>query len=102
MYTGAARCFDDVIAVLERHHLGRSVLLHPREAGVAHDLQQPASRVVAAKAADVAQRANERFLHDVLRVVIVARDPASQVEGCAEMRQGEALEAPLLLVRIHA
>jgi hypothetical protein len=82
--------------------LARAVLVKPRKAGIAHNGQEPDAGVAAAEALEEAERAQVGFLHHVLRVLIIPRQPARQVIGSIHVRQNHLLEAGefLLLVQL--
>jgi hypothetical protein len=62
----------------------------PGVAGVAHDGEHPRARVAAPIAVEGAQVG---LLHDVLRVMVVAGQPARQIVAGTEVRHYDALEA---------
>ena len=78
---------------------GRAVLAQPAIGGVAHDGQRPGAGVDAGKAADAAQRAQAGFLHHVLGVGAVARQPAGERVAIGEIRQHHLPEAGPILAR---
>src|SRR6185295_1609446 len=59
---------------------------------VAHDREQPGAGVSPGEGMEVLERAQIRFLHHVLRLVLVARQPAREAVGGVEMRQGDLFE----------
>src|SRR6185312_3624203 len=69
-----------------------AVLLEPCIASVAHDGEQPRARLVSLHPVEISHRPHERLLHDILRVVVVPRDPARQVVGGIQMRKSRLLE----------
>src|SRR5258706_465399 len=84
--------------VLEPYRVRGTVVLQPGDEGVAHDGEKPRPRL-AAQAVEEAVGAQHRLLHYVLRVVIVARQPAREVIGRVEMRQHQLLESSLGLAQ---
>src|SRR5262249_13256705 len=76
-----------------------AVLLQPGIASVADHAQQPGATFAAVEAVEEPIRPQVRFLHQVLRVVIVAGQPAGQVERGVEVRQHGLLkaDAPVVL-----
>src|SRR5256885_11315237 len=65
---------------------------------VAHNREKPRPRL-AAQAVEEAEGAQHCLLHDVLRVVIIAREPAREVIGRVEMQQHQLLESSLGLAQ---
>ena len=63
-----------------------------RVTDVAHDREQPGPAVAAAKAARIARRPYERVLDRVLRVLVVAQEPARQVVGVVQPAEQALLE----------
>src|SRR5215475_13364340 len=57
-----------------------------------HDRQQPGASLAAAKPVKELVGAQEGLLHDVLRVVVVARQPARQIIGRRQVRQDGLLK----------
>src|SRR5262245_62146550 len=56
---------------------------------IAHNREQPRSRVAAAESARVLKRSKVGFLHHVLRIFATAHEPARQVVRGIEMREKE-------------
>src|SRR5262249_42795041 len=79
-------------AVVEGREVGRPVDLQPREAGVAHDREQPGLRLPA-QPVEEPVGAQRRLLHHVLRAVVGARDPAREGVRRIEVRQHQPLES---------
>ena len=63
---------------------------------------RPRPDLVAAERAEVAQRTQRRFLDDVLRILVVVGEPAGEVVGRVQVRQGHGLEAKSFIVHGHA
>src|SRR4029077_21127216 len=81
----------------ELHVVGRRLSsLEPAEAVVAHDPEQPGPCVVAAQRAKVAIGTQAGFLHDVLRRMLVAHQPAGEIERRVEVRQHQSFETARL------
>src|SRR6185437_2673898 len=72
----------------------------PRPAAVAHDREEPGTRVPVAKAGEKAKRPQRRVLHRILRVVLVAQQIAGERVRVVEMRQDQRFE-PLDLLWYH-
>ena len=61
--------------------------------GVAHDSEEPGSRITAGKRPKVSKRPERRLLDRVFRVVFVANQPARQPLSGAEVGQHDLVEA---------
>ena len=59
---------------------------------VAHDREQPGAAIAAPKPTRVTHRTHETLLHRVLRVLVVAQEPARQVVGVVEPAEQALLE----------
>src|SRR5262249_46385837 len=66
--------------------------LVPSQAAIADDGEQPGPRVAVAIGLEVAQRAERRILHGVLRLVWVAKQIAGERVRIVQMRQHDSLE----------
>src|ERR1700679_262888 len=64
-----------------RRRLRGPILFQPGETSVAHDLQQPGTRIAAMKAAEKTIGAQHGLLSNVLGIGAVAHQPTRQVEG---------------------
>ena len=67
-------------------------LSQPGLIGIAHDLKQPCASIIAAETATKSGRVQERFLHHVLGVLVIASQPTRQVIGGVQMPQDVILK----------
>src|SRR5438552_6907718 len=63
-----------------------AVVLQPGVTGPTHDGEEPGTTLPTMKTAKEFPRPHVGFLHDIFRVLIIARQPAGQVVGGVEMR----------------
>src|SRR5215471_4165563 len=73
-------------------HLLRTMAAQEVVARVAHDGEQPSTRVAAPEATEESERTHEGVLDDVFRVLIAAREPSREVVGRVQVRQHRLLE----------
>jgi hypothetical protein len=74
---------------------GAAAALKPRVTGVADNFQQPATGISAAATVELIEgfeRAQIRFLDDVLGIVLAAHQPAGQIESGVEVWQDGLLK----------
>src|SRR5688572_2407759 len=64
----------------------------PATAGVAHDTKEPGSAVAAGEGPEVAKGAQRRFLHDILGIVLIPHQPASEPMRGVKMRQNDVVK----------
>jgi len=87
---------DDVrrlVDVLEgRRDLARAVRAQPGPARVAHDREQPGPRVAATERGKETVSPQKCLLNHVIRIVVVAREPAREVVGGWQEGQDHPLE----------
>src|SRR5262249_47553168 len=86
-------------AIVEACEVGRPVDLQPREAGVAHDREQPGPRL-ATQPVEEPVGAQHSLLDHILCVVVVARYPAREVVRRIQVREHHPLES--LPALVHA
>jgi hypothetical protein len=85
---------------VERGDIRWPIAGKPAVAGVPDDLKQPAFGIAAVVAGEITKRSQKRFLHDIARIGIVARQPSRQGVSGVEMRQCYPLK-PLTTTPIH-
>src|SRR5215831_34450 len=72
--------------IVERGHLCMgAVVLQPGVTGPTHDGEEPGTALPATKRAKEFPRPHVGFLHDIFRILVIARQPAGQVVGGVEM-----------------
>src|SRR6185295_15243356 len=81
-----------VLLLIERVGEGDEVGHLPAATGVANDSEEPCARVSARERPEVSQRAQRRFLHGILGVVLISHEPACQTIGGIEMGQNDLVE----------
>jgi len=69
-----------------------AIFVEPGVGRVADDGEQPGTAVAAAKSAEEFVGAQERILHDILGVMLIAGQPAGQIVGRVQMWQNDPLE----------
>src|ERR1700732_1759155 len=69
-----------------RRRVLRTILMQPGIAGVADDLEHPGADIPPSEATEKSEGPHEGFLHHVLRILVVAGQPARQVISGIEMR----------------
>ncbi len=72
---------------------GRPILVQPGVASISHDREEPCPHVATLVAVEKTERAQAGFLRNVLRVLIVPRQPAREVVRSVQVRQDGLLEA---------
>ena len=65
----------------------RAILLQPGVTGVAHDREQPGATIHATETIKKLKSTQVRLLNHIFSVMIIARQPASQIVCGAHMRQ---------------
>jgi hypothetical protein len=84
-----------------RRQLRPPLLVEPIVEAVAHDSQEPGTAVAAAEPAKELERAQAGLLDHVLRVGVVARQPARQIVSGVHMRHDALLEACEFVLFVH-
>lgn len=54
---------------------------------IANDFEKPGARIFAAKAGKGPERSQERLLHYIFCILLIAREPTCQVVGGIQVRQ---------------
>jgi hypothetical protein len=61
-------------------------LTTPSQAGIADDREQPGFTVPAAEAIEKTESAQIRFLHDILRILLISCQPERKIMSSVQMR----------------
>src|SRR5262249_11189417 len=100
---GAARVLAlDGFEIVDHEQRRRAVLAQPSIGRMAHNGEEPGTRVDPGKTADISEGAQARLLHHVLRVGPISGEPARERVGVGEMRQHHAGEARLIVLAAQA
>ena len=75
----------------------RSVALEPRVTGIADNRKQPRAAVATMEAIEELVGAQERFLHHIVGVLLLTRQPTRQVVGVVQMWQDNLLKTSELI-----
>ena len=75
----------------------RFVALEPRVTSITNNQKQPKTAIAALKAIKKLISAQKRFLHHIIGVLILARQPTRQVVGVVQMWQDTLFETSKLV-----
>src|SRR5262249_12946316 len=89
-----------LLAILRERHGGAALLLmHRRRVAVAHDSQEPRLHISIPKPIETTKSAQERLLHDVIRLARGAPQPARKAVRGVKVRYAPRLEARAFLLQ---
>src|SRR5579864_6066774 len=100
-FEGALVLGVEIALLIRSHRFDLRPILDPAIATVSHDLEQPRLGVLAAKAVEILQSPEERFLCDIMCLVAAFQEPACEIVCGIQMWEHLALEASSLDVAWH-
>jgi hypothetical protein len=81
-----------VLLFIERVGYAMAGVTTPAITRVTNDSEEPGAAASARKCSEVSKRPQRRFLHDVLRILVIPRQPARQPVGGVEVREDDFIK----------